>query len=78
MKQAQYLIENLENGLVTRLGELIVLFDSQEEAEEFINKFPDFFENANFKLTNGIYFINNSINYKDITKEMFDRIEIKK
>ena len=69
MKSAQYVIENLSNGLVIRWDKSPILFDSQEEAEEFINMLPDFFEGCDYKLSKGIYFLSNSINYKDISKE---------
>lgn len=69
MKLQQYVIENLENGFVIRWNESPILFDSQEEAEEFINMFPDFFEGCDYKLSKGIYFLSNFINYKDIPKE---------
>lgn len=69
MKNPQYIIENLDNGLVIRWDEKVLLFDSQEEAENFIETFSEFFEDANYKLSKGIYFLNDSINYKDIPKE---------
>lgn len=72
MKLQQYVIENLENGFVIRWDESPILFDSQEEAEEFINMFPDFFEGCDYKLSKGIYFLSNSINYKDIPKEKIE------
>ena len=69
MKPMQYIIKNLDNGLLAKWNDDVILFDSQEEAKEFIETFPDFFEKANFELSKGIYFIDNSINYKDIPKE---------
>ena len=75
MKSQQYIIENLDNNFVVRWDERPILFDSQEEAEEFINMFLDFFEGCNYKLSKGIYFLSNSINYKDIPK---DKIEEQK
>ena len=69
MKSAQYVIENLSNGLVIRWNESPILFDSQEEAEEFIETFSSFFEDTDYRLSKGIYFLSNSINYKDIPKE---------
>lgn len=70
MKSKQYLIKNLDNGLVARWNEHPILFDTQEEAEDFIESNPDFFKKANFELESGIYFIDNSINYRDIMKLM--------
>lgn len=69
MKSAQYVIENLSNGLVIRWDESPILFDSQEEAEEFIEMFSSFFEDTDYRLSKGIYFLSHSINYKDIPKE---------
>ena len=72
MKPSQYVIENLDNSFVVRWGENPILFDSQEEAEEFIDMFPKFFKGCNYKLSKGIYFLDNSINYKDIPKEKLE------
>ena len=54
MKNSQYVIENLDNGLVTKWDDKVILFDSQEEAEEFIETFFSFYEGENFKLSKGI------------------------
>lgn len=72
MKHEQYIIENIDNDLIIRWDGSPVLFDSQEEAEEFIEIFSKFFEGSNYKLTKGIYFLKSSINYKDIPKDKID------
>ncbi len=35
MKDIQYIIKNLDNGLAARWDQNVILFDSQEEAEEW-------------------------------------------
>ena len=78
MKLKQYVIERLDNGLQVQwvdedaiAGKCIqrtILFDTQEEAEEMMMLFPKFFgsDGANVELKRGIYYIDDSINYKDL------------
>ena len=75
MRGMQYVIERLDNGLQTQWENndgvvLTILFDTQEEAEEMIELFPDFFnEPKNIEIKKGIYFIDESINYKDLKQD---------
>lgn len=75
MKDMQYVIQRLDDGLQVQWenNEKItqtILFDSQEEAEEMIELFPDFFnEPKNIEIKKGIYYIDESINYKDLKKD---------
>ena len=64
MKQIQYTIEQLDSKLQAQWEDLTILFDSQEEAEEMISLFPSSLNNV--KIKSGIYFIDGSINYKDL------------
>lgn len=70
MKGMQYVIKNLSNGLVARWDENVILFDTQEEAEEMISLFPYFFcQPKDLEIEKGIYFIDNSINYKELKEK---------
>ena len=51
-------------GLQAQWDDSTILFDTQEEAEEMISLFPKLFNNVSIE--SGIYFIDNSINYKDL------------
>lgn len=67
MKDMQYVIKRLDNGLQAQWDEDTILFDTQEEAEEMIELFPEFFDNPkSIEIKKGIYYIDNSINYKDL------------
>lgn len=67
MKGMQYTITRLDNGLQAQWGKDTILFDTQEEAEEMMNLFPNFFNPPkNLEIKKGIYYIDNSINYKDL------------
>ena len=75
MRGMQYVIERLDNGLQAQWENndgvvLTILFDTQEEAEEMIELFPDFFnEPKNIEIKKGIYYIDDSINYKDLKED---------
>lgn len=78
MKEMQYIIQRLDNELqvqwvdedaiVEKRIQHTILFDTQEEAEEMMMLFPKFFgsDGANVELKRGIYYIDDSINYKDL------------
>lgn len=71
MKSIQYVITRLDNGLCVKWEENIILFDTQEEAEEMIFSIPSFFnspfnKHKELEIKKGIYFIDNSINYKEL------------
>ena len=67
MKDMQYVIKRLDNGLKAQWDNDIIIFDTQEEAEEMIELFPSFFNNPkSIEIKKGIFFIDNSINYKDL------------
>ena len=69
MKGMQYVITRLDNESQVQWDENTILFDTQEEAEEMINMFPEFFdEPKSLEIKKGIYFIDKSINYKDLKK----------
>lgn len=81
MKGMQYTITRLDNGLQAQWEENTILFDTQEEAEEMITLFPDFFKTPKgIEIKKGIYFIDNSINYKDLKeREDFKKeVEVQK
>ncbi len=81
MKDIQYIIKNLDNGLAARWDQNVILFDSQEEAEEMVSLFPDFFRRPKqLEIKKGIYFIDNSTNYKDLkeTEEFKKDVEVQK
>jgi hypothetical protein len=81
MKNIQYVIARLDNGLQAQWGKDTILFDTQEEAEEMICCFPDFFKRPKeIEIKKGIYFIDNSINYKDLKqrKDFIMEIEYQK
>lgn len=70
MKPMQYTIMRLDNGLRAQWDGKTILFDTQEEAEEMITSFPEFFLGPKeLKIKSGIYFIDKSINYKDLKKK---------
>lgn len=73
MKSMQYVITRLDNGLQAQWGEDTILFDTREEAEEMIISFPSFFDSPKaLEIKKGIYFIDNSINYRELkTREDF-------
>lgn len=78
MKGMQYTITRLDNGLQAQWGENTILFDTQEEAEEMITFFPDFFRRPKeIEIKKGIYFIDKSINYKDLKEREDFKKEIK-
>ena len=69
MKGMQYTIVNLDNGLYAQWDEDVIIFDTQEEAEEMINIFQNFFKHTKLEIKKGIYYIDNSINFKDLKKK---------
>ena len=69
MKGMQYTIVNLDNGLYAQWDEDVIIFDTQEEAEEMINTFQNFFKHTKLEIKKGIYYIDNSINFKDFKKK---------
>lgn len=78
MKGMQYTIKRLDNGLQAQWEENTILFDTQEEAEEMITFFPDFFKRPKeIEIKKGIYFIDKSINYKDLKEREDFKKEIK-
>jgi hypothetical protein len=78
MKSMQYAIKNLDNGLFARWDEMVILFDTQEEAEEMITLLPEFFcQPKNLEIKKGIYFTDNSINYKDFKDKKEFKQEVK-
>ena len=66
MRNMQYIIVNLDNNLQIQWEGNVILFDTQEEAEEMIESFKYFLKEAKLQIKKGIYFIDNSINYKDL------------
>lgn len=79
MKKSQYIIESLEKpNIAIRWEGKVILFDTQEEAEEFVETFPEHFEDYNFRLSKGVYFLNNFINYKDFKETLEFKKEINK
>lgn len=67
MKDMQYVITRLDNGLQAQWDDDTIVFDTQEEAEEMIELFPEFFDNPkSIEIKKGIYYIDNSINYKEL------------
>ncbi len=81
MKSMQYTIVRLDNGLQAQWDEDTILFDTQEEAEEMIMLFPDFFcTPKGLEIKKGIYFIDKSINYKVLkeTEEFKKDVEAQK
>ena len=82
MKSAQYTITRLSDGLqvewkVSNLEKLTVLFDTQEEAEEMIESFPTFLKSNDFEIKKGIYYIDKSINYKDLKEREDYKADLK-
>lgn len=76
MKDMQYVITRLDNGLQAQWDDDTIIFDTQEEAEEMIEFFPSFFDNPkSIEIKKGIYFIDNYINYKEL-KEKADFKEL--
>lgn len=73
MKAPQYIIKDIENGYIIkwRTTNKIILFDSQEEAEKYIDRFTC----GNHEICKGIYFLHDSINYKDIVKKELKELE---
>lgn len=72
MKQAQYVIVRHDNNLQAQWNAKIILFDTQEEAEDLLSHPCLFREPMNVEIKKGVYFIENSINYKDLkNKEDF-------
>jgi hypothetical protein len=71
MKDMQYTITRIDDGLQAQWDKDTILFDTQEEAEEMISMFPEFFDNPkSLEIKKGIYFIDNSINYKELKKQL--------
>lgn len=76
MKKPQFTIERISNGqqvqweiedaIAGKSNKLTILFDTQEEAEEMMMSFPKFFHSIDVELKKGIYYIDGSINYKDL------------
>ena len=82
MKQAQYTIMKTSDGLfvewkVSNDEQYTVLFDTQEEAEEMIESFPKFFKAGSYEIKRGIYFIDKSINYKELKERDDYKIDLK-
>lgn len=74
MKAYQYIIKDIENGYIIKWGGSngkIILFDSQEEAERYVSRFIC----GNYEICKGIYFLHDSINYKDIIKTELKELE---
>jgi hypothetical protein len=75
MRGMQYTIQRLDDGNQAQWENnegiaQTILFDTPEEAEEMITLFPDFFnEPKNLEIKKGIYFIDESINYKDLKED---------
>lgn len=69
MKQVQYTIVRWDNNLQAQWNGNVILFDTQEEAEELISHSSLFIGPRNIEIRKGIYFIDKSINYKDLIKE---------
>ena len=78
MKQAQYTIMRINDGFQALWCKKVILFDTQEEAEEFIETFPKFFGIKNFEIKKGIYYIDSSINYKDLKEQEDYKLELTK
>lgn len=85
MRGMQYTITRVDDGLQAQwvINDIpkTILFDTQEEAEEMITLFPDFFRRPKqLEIKKGIYFIDNSINYKDLkeTEEFKKDVEAQK
>lgn len=70
MKNRQYVIKRLDTGEYVKWGEDVILFDTQEEAEEMIMECPDptKFRDPlnNVEICSGVFFIKNSKNHKEI------------
>lgn len=64
--QVQWVEENTTPGTVKRRT---ILFDTQEEAEEMMMLFPKFFKGANLELKRAYWYIDDSINYKDLKEQ---------
>ena len=82
MKQTQYTIMKISDRLfvewkVSDSEKFTILFDTQEEAEEMIESFPAFFKLFNFEIKKGIYYIDKSINYKDLKEREDYKADLK-
>lgn len=67
MKEPQYVIKQLSTGEYVKWGDGIILFDTQEEAEELIIACPHpcmFAEPLNVEICKGVFFVKQSVNYK--------------
>lgn len=69
MKQAQYIIVRWDNNLQAQWNGRVILFDTQEEAEELLTHQSLFREPISIEVRKGVFFIEKSINYKDLKNE---------
>ena len=67
MKAPQYAIKQLSTGEYVKWADDIILFDTEEEAEELIIECPHpcmFAEPLSVEICKGTFFIKKSVNYK--------------
>lgn len=78
MKTYQYIIHHVKKDMDAEWEGKTILFDTQEEAEEMIETFPEFFSpRKHLEIKKGIYYIDDAINYKDLkeTEDFLEEIE---
>ena len=69
MKPYQYIIKHLHTNNLAQWGTDIIVFDTQEEAEELLAECPASYlliPSLNVEICKGIFFIEKSINYKKL------------
>lgn len=69
MRQYQYLIKDLTTNTYASWNDNVILFDTQEEAEEIIEDCPHnciFKQPLSVEICRGVFVIKNSINYKQL------------
>ena len=70
MKSKQFLIRDVNDNEIITFGDDVILFDTQEEAEEMITYYSMYFCcPKSLEIVSGLYFIDESINYRDLVKD---------